>query len=280
MEQKKPEISGPVDSTENLVFTTKGLCVGYRGKNGVTVVAKDIDLGLRAGELTAIIGVNGIGKSTLLRTLAKLQPKLSGTITLNGNPMEKYSSMELATLLGIVLTEGPASRHLTVNELVALGRQPYTNWLGTQRETDEAQIHNAMELLELESLGGKSCFELSDGQMQRAMIARVVAQDTPLVFLDEPTTHLDLYHKVRILKLLQFMAHDLGKAVLFTTHEISLALELCDRILILGASEHAFGTPRMLMESGRFDSLFPSDTIRFDKESRTFHIVGPNEDTP
>lgn len=224
------------------------------------------------GELAAIVGVNGIGKSTLLRTLGNVQPKLSGSITLNKVPLEHHTIAELAAQVSVVLTEPIASKNLTVQELISLGRQPYTNWLGTLTAEDREKISLALELVQISDLKAKKCYELSDGQLQRVMIARAIAQDTQLILLDEPTTHLDLYHKVQILKLLKSIAHKTNKTILFTTHEIEIAIQLCDKMLILERNQSTFGSPCELIQSKSFENLFPRDTITFDEQTGTFRV--------
>jgi iron complex transport system ATP-binding protein len=224
------------------------------------------------GELAAIVGVNGIGKSTLLRTLGNVQPKLSGSITLNKVPLEHHTIAELAAQVSVVLTEPIASKNLTVQELISLGRQPYTNWLGTLTAEDREKISLALELVQISDLKAKKCYELSDGQLQRVMIARAIAQDTQLILLDEPTTHLDLYHKVQILKLLKSIAHKTNKTILFTTHEIEIAIQLCDKMLILEKNQSTFGSPCELIQMKSFENLFPADTITFDAETGSFRV--------
>jgi len=224
------------------------------------------------GELAAIVGVNGIGKSTLLRTLGNVQPKLSGSITLNKVPLEQHSTAELAAGISVVLTEPIASKNLTVQELISLGRQPYTNWLGTLTAEDRDKISLAMDMVQISELKAKKCYELSDGQMQRVMIARAIAQDTQLILLDEPTTHLDLYHKVQILKLLKSIAHTTKKTILFTTHEIEIAIQLCDKMLILEKNRSTFGSPCELISKKSFENLFPPDTITFDPQTGSFRV--------
>ncbi len=236
------------------------------------MIATNINFSLKKGELAAIIGVNGIGKSTLLRTLGKVQPKLSGNILLNSTPLEKLTSLALATEISVVLTEPIASKNLTVMELVSLGRQPYTNWIGTLSDQDKTKIKSALNLVELTSLQYKKCYELSDGQLQKVMIARALAQDTPVILMDEPTSHLDLYHKVQILKLLQDIAHKTQKTILFTTHEIEIAIQLCDKMLILEKGKSAFGEPCDLIRNKNFENLFPSDTITFDGKTGAFRV--------
>jgi len=249
-------------------IAVKNLAIGYKNK----MVADTINFSMDVGQLCAIVGVNGVGKSTLLRTLGRLQPKLSGEIEVKGTNLAQYSSFTLAQALSFVLTEQPASKNLTVQELIALGRQPYTNWIGTLTSEDKRQVEESLSSFLLENLRHNKCHELSDGQLQRVLIARAMAQDTPLILLDEPTTHLDLYHKVQILKLLQELAHSKQKTIIFTTHEIDLAIQLCDKILILDGQENPSGTPRELIEQKCFDHLFPSEMVQFDSKTGSFKV--------
>ena len=254
------------------MLEVKDLEVGYSTKNGALTVCEDLEFQVSQGEMAAIVGINGIGKSTLLRTLGRVQRKLSGNIMVNGRELNSYKSREWALEVSVVLTETPASKNLTVEQLISLGRHPYTNWIGTLSEGDIEKIGEAIQMVGLDPLRYKKCHELSDGQLQKVMIARALAQDTRIILLDEPTTHLDLYHKVQILKLLQRIAHETNKIVLYTTHEIDLAIQLCDRILILQKNNYAYGTPKELIASERFNNLFPKDTIRFDPNSSSFKV--------
>ncbi|MBO0322436.1 ABC transporter ATP-binding protein [Muricauda sp. CAU 1633] len=253
---------------KNSIIEVKALAVGYGSK----VVAKNINLSLEPSVLCGIVGVNGIGKSTLLRTLANFQPKLGGEIEIQNKSLEKYTPSDLAQKLSVVLTEQPTSKNLTVQELITLGRQPYTNWIGTLTSADKMHIQKSMEAFLLEELRNTKCHELSDGQLQRVLIARAMAQDTPLILLDEPTTHLDLYHKVQILKLLQQLAHKSQKTIVFTTHEIDLAIQLCDKILILDGDTNPFGDPCELIEQKHFEQLFPSEMVQFDTKTGSFKV--------
>lgn len=246
--------------------------IGYESGKNRNSVCRDIDFNIVEGEMAAIVGINGIGKSTLLRTLGRVQPKLSGKILVNDSPTEEYKSRDWAMEVSVVLTEVPASRNLTVQQLISLGRHPYTNWIGTLSAYDIECIREAIHMVGLDTLKHKKCHELSDGQLQKVMIARALAQDTRIILLDEPTTHLDLYHKVQILKLLQQIAHQTQKIVLYTTHEIDLAIQLCDKILILHKRNSVFGTPKELIDSEHFYNLFPRDTIRFDPQSASFKV--------
>lgn len=244
------------------------LNIGY----GSNTIAENISFDLQIGELAAIVGINGIGKSTLLRTIGGFQPKLKGSITIEGKELATFEALELATKVSVVLTEPIASKNLSVTELLALGRQPYTNWLGKLSQEDVSIITKSSSLLELDTILDKKCYELSDGQLQRVMIARALVQDTDIILLDEPTTHLDLYHKVQILKLVRHIAHTTKKIILFTSHEIELAIQLCDKILVLDGQRNAFDQPCKLIENKSFDSLFPTDLISFDSTTGSFKI--------
>ena len=253
---------------QHSALKVKDLSIGYKN----TVVASEINFDSLSGELIGIIGVNGAGKSTLLRTLGNIQAALSGSITIDEKSLASYNSVELASKIGVVLTESLASNNLTVQELIALGRQPYTNWIGTLTDTDASKINNAIALLKLEELVHKKCYELSDGQLQRVLIARAFAQDTSIILLDEPTSHLDLYHKVQILKGLKSISQETGKTILFTSHEIEIAIQLCDKILVLKKTGSSYGKPSELINQGAFDKLFPADTISFDSTTGSFRF--------
>lgn len=256
----------------HIILKAEQLSIGYKTKKTETVVASNINFSLQKGQLIGLVGANGIGKSTLLRTLIKVQPALSGSISLNNKDIKTTSNIELAKQLSIVLTEPLTSKNLSVYELVALGRHPYTNWVGNLTEEDTAIINNALEAINISDLKDKRCYELSDGQLQKVMIARALSQDTDLIVLDEPTTHLDMYHKAYILKLLQKLTKDTGKTILFSSHEIDLAIQLCDTMIVMRDNEVICEQPYNLISEGVFDSLFPEDLISFDKTTGSFKV--------
>ena len=257
---------------KHIVLSVKDLTIGYSSKKRTTLVSENINFSLKEGELVALVGANGIGKSTLLKTLTGMHPRLSGSVFLNGKDLDGYSPLQVASQLSIVLTEAPASKNLSVVELVSLGRQPYTNWMGKLSEVDKKAIHNALKVTNTESLSQQKCFELSDGQLQRVYIARALAQDTPIIVLDEPTTHLDLYHRAYTLKLLKKLAKETKKTILFSTHEIDLAIQLSDKLIVMAPQATYIDSAAKLIEDGRFDALFPKDTIDFDPGSGRFTI--------
>ena len=249
------------------------LSIGYPGKKGKEIrIAENLSLSLKQGDFCGIVGANGIGKSTLLRTLAGVQPALGGKVRIMGKELRTLSPQELASSLSIVLTEPLATRNLTVRELISLGRQPYTNWLGTLTQDDTEAIDTSISSVGLQALQDRKCYELSDGQLQKVLIARALAQDTPIMMLDEPTTHLDLYHKVQVLKTMKRIAREYGKTVVYTTHEIDLAIQLCDQMLIMDSTGYHFGAPCEHIENKSFQHLFPPDLIGFDSRTGTFKI--------
>lgn len=201
-----------------------------------------------------------------------MQPSLAGSVLIQGKTHTDFHPVELATVVSVVLTEAPSSKNLSVLEFVSLGRQPHTNWLGSLTVGDKRLIEEALTLTRTTDLKDRKCFELSDGQMQRVAIARALAQDTPLILLDEPTTHLDIYHRASVLKLLKNLTKKTGKTIVFSTHEIDLAIQLSDAMLVLTESDHFFGDPCSLIEAHRFGDLFPKDTVEFDEKTGRFTI--------
>lgn len=256
----------------NSILKVKNLSIGYSHKTSTKTIASNIDFHIDSGELVAVIGVNGSGKSTLLRSLSGVQPLLSGEIFIQSQKLAQISSEKMATYISLVLTEQPLSKNLSVFELVALGRQPYTNWIGRLAEKDIKAINNALKMVAIEDLKARKCYELSDGQLQKVLIARALAQDTPLILLDEPTTHLDLFHKAFVFKLLKQLSVETNKAIIFASHEINLALQLCDRLVLIKENKVIDGTPKELVDSGLLQDIFPKNLIYFDKASASFKI--------
>lgn len=253
-----------------IILQTTGISIGYSHKKVSNVIASDINLSLEKGKLIALIGANGIGKSTLLRTLTGIQKPLSGTVFLNGTDIHQQSALELSRYLSLVLTEKLPPSSLTVFELVALGRQPYTNWIGTLSDEDLQQINHAMELTQITHLSYKKHYEISDGQLQKVLIARALAQDTPLIILDEPTTHLDLLHKVSLFRLLKKLTQETDKCIFFSTHDIDMAIQLSDEMVVMTPENVIQDLPSNLIQNGIFDTLFKDEHIVFDVEKGKF----------
>jgi len=257
----------------NSILSTSNLSIGYETKKEKIVIATNLNLNLQAGKLISLIGANGIGKSTLLRTLCGIQKPLSGIVFLNQNNIQDYEPLALAENLSLVLTEKLPPSNLTVFELIALGRQPYTDWLGKLSNDDVSKVNEAMQVNQIEHLATKKHFEISDGQLQKVLIARALAQDTPLIILDEPTTHLDLLHKVSVFKLLKKLSQEINKCILFSTHDIDLAIQLSDEIILMTENEVIQDEPCNLISKGVFDTLFKDENIKFDSEKGRF-IIG------
>ncbi|MAP54128.1 ABC transporter ATP-binding protein [Altibacter sp.] len=255
------------------ILDVNALAIGYSHKSDTNKIAEGISFSLKQGSLVGLVGANGIGKSTLLRTLSGMQSPLDGSVLLQGKSFKSYSALGLAAQLSVVLTEAPASKNLTVQELISLGRQPYTNWMGRLSEIDIQVINEAMEATDTFPLAQRKCFELSDGQLQRVYIARALAQDTPLILLDEPTTHLDLYHRAYVLQLLKRLTTEKNKCILFSTHEIDLAIQLSDLMVVMSKEGTYVDQPCNLISAGRFDTLFPKDVIRFDPDTGRFGSI-------
>ena len=252
------------------ILVAYNLSIGYKSKNHHNVIAENLNLNLESGKLVALVGANGIGKSTLLRTLTGIQKPLAGSVTLHNKDIFSYESLALAQNLSLVLTEKLPPSNLTVFELIALGRQPYTNWLGKLSTDDLEKINQAIALTHIEHLVDKMHYEISDGQLQIVLIARALAQDTPLIILDEPTTHLDLQHKVAIFRLLQKLSHQNNKCILFSTHDIDLAIQLSDEIIVMTENGINQDQPCNLITKGIFDTLFEDANLFFDKEKGKF----------
>jgi iron complex transport system ATP-binding protein len=254
------------------ILAATDLTIGYTSKRGVHTLASNLNLSLASGRLISLVGANGIGKSTLLRTLTGIQKPLEGTVHLGNKNVSQYEALELAQNLSLVLTEKLPPSNLTVFELIALGRQPYTNWLGRLSEEDHTKINQAIALTQISHLIDLKHYEISDGQLQIVLIARALAQDTPLIILDEPTTHLDLHHKVSVFKLLKKLSQETGKCILFSTHDIELAIQLSDEMIVMTEEQVMQDQPCNLISHGVFDTLFKDASITFDPTKGTFII--------
>lgn len=209
-------------------ITLSHLSVGY--KVGHAVVS-DINLALQSGKLASLIGANGVGKSTLLKTLTGFLPKLEGSLLLDGKDISEFSQRALAQQISIVLTQKPDVQNLTIEEIVGLGRSPYTGFFGKLHANDQQIVDESITAVGIEKLKNRMIQTLSDGERQKVMIAKALAQQTPVIFLDEPTAFLDFSSKVETFQLLQRMAHEMGKLVLLSTHDLELAVRFSDTLL-------------------------------------------------
>lgn len=249
-------------------LSIQNLSIGYPNN----LLASDLTLDIIPGELTAVIGVNGSGKSTFLKTISGQLDPLRGALFLAEQPLNKFSLKTRSEYISIVLTNPEYSQNLSVYEVVALGRHPYTNWLGALTKNDKTIIQNAMERVDIQDLSDQKCNELSDGQKQKVFIARSLAQQTKFIVLDEPTNHLDLYNKAYVFKLLKKLTKDTKKAIVFATHEINSTLQLCDKIIMINKGRFIQGAPKDLIKRGVMHDLFPEDLILFDEHSNSFRM--------
>jgi iron complex transport system ATP-binding protein len=259
-------------SSNKTILSTSNLSIGYQSKKEKNTIAENLNLTFEEGKLISLVGGNGIGKSTLLRTITGIQKPLAGTVMLKEKEIHNYESLALAQNLSLVLTEKLPPSNLSVFELIALGRQPYTNWLGKLSAEDLKKINQAITLTHIEHLIDKKHHEISDGQLQIVLIARALAQDTPLIILDEPTTHLDLFHKVSVFKLLKKLSLETNKCILFSTHDIDLAIQLSDEMIVMSESSVEQDQPCNLITKGIFNTLFKDSSITFDGEKGKFVI--------
>ena len=249
------------------------LTIGYTTKKGLNVIQSGLDLTAERGELIVLVGKNGCGKSTLLRSISCLQPIFEGSILLNDKNLSELSVTKRARLLSIVLTEQQSVASFTVKELISIGRDPYTGWLGNLTEEDNRIISRALKLTYLKGFEERNINELSDGERQRAFIARALAQDTPLIILDEPTSHLDLPNRINILLLLQKLARDTGKTILISTHELETAMQVADKLWLMENRGGGFvGIPEDMVLNGNFDKVFQHHNYEFDKEYGSFVV--------
>ncbi|MEZ4663646.1 MAG: ABC transporter ATP-binding protein [Caldilineaceae bacterium] len=259
-------------------LSTHKLAVGYKTKGRAAVpLLGPLDIALHPGELTCLIGPNGAGKSTLMRTLAGMQPPLAGHVHLGEAPIEQIAARDLARRLAIVLTERVDVGNLSSYALVALGRHPYTDWRGHLSTHDETVVRNALITVGAAALAHRPVNELSDGERQKVMIARALAQEPQVLLLDEPTAFLDLPRRVEILQLLHRLAREQECAVLLSTHDLELALRLADRLWLLPTGgQLTVGLPEELALNGALAAAFRSEGVEFDSQLGSFKLQRPH----
>ena len=256
----------------------KDLSIGYTQKGNEKVVAQGLNAAINSGELTCLLGCNGVGKSTLLRTLSAFQPALGGEIFLLNSdaslhPLTSYTDKELSRMIGIVLTEKPDVRNMTVEDLVGMGRSPYTGFWGTLSADDKQIVADAIRMVGIESLRGRMIHTLSDGERQKVMIAKALAQQTPIIYLDEPTAFLDYPSKVEMMQLLRRLAHEQQKTIFLSTHDVELALQLSDCLWLMEPNLLSVGTPRQLADSGALSRFVEREGIVFERDSLTLRVI-------
>ena len=259
-----------MNSVELLI--SRGLQTGYQSGGRKTVVSGPLpDLTVRAGRLICLLGPNGSGKSTLLRTLAGLQPALGGMVEIGGRTALR--SVELARQMSLVLTDRVGGSNLNVWSLVALGRYPWSGWLGVLTDTDRDIIRRGIAAADVGDLVNRKVHTLSDGENQKVMLARALAQDTPILMLDEPTAHLDLPSRIRLMRLLHRLAREMNKGILLSTHELDLALQVADEVWLLqSAGPLQMGAPEDLVLGGVFEAAFEKEDVHFDRVTGVFRL--------
>ena len=252
----------------------RNLSIGYQTKHGIKTVATDINGTIRSGELTCLLGANGVGKSTLLKTLSSFQPKTGGEILLEGKELSEYNDKQLSRLIGVVLTEKPEVRNMTVRELVSLGRSPYTGFWGTCSKDDLQVVDEAIAMVGIEPLKKRMVHTLSDGERQKVMIAKALAQQTPVIYLDEPTAFLDYPSKVEVLQLLCRISREANQVIFLSTHDVELALQMADTIWLMTKGEAvAIGTPKDLALQGALGRFIEREGIAFDAKTMTIKVT-------
>jgi len=258
------------------ILSTLSLSLGYSKNGNLKTIQTELDLKLMPGEMVCLIGPNGTGKSTLLRTLSGLQKALSGKIQIDKQDLLELSHSEKAALIALVLTEKIEVDNATVYDIVSFGRFPYSNWWGNNSENDIDLINKSIDLVHLTNKKQSFFCELSDGERQRVMIAKALAQDTPIIMLDEPTAHLDLPNRVEIMLLLHKLAHTTGKAIVLSTHELDMALQAADKIWLMTNNKGIeCGIPEDLVLNGSFNNAFQSKSYVFNSANGNFTMNYP-----
>lgn len=257
----------------NETIEIQNLSTGYKTKKGEKVVSRGLNAKLNMGELTCLLGPNGAGKSTLLRTLCAFQNALGGSVMVMGRDIKSYKSQELARLISVVLTDNSKINDMTAFEVIAMGRSPYTGFWGRLNDKDKKIIEKCLGWVGIESLAERKMQTLSDGERQKVMIAKAIAQETPIIFLDEPTAYLDYPSKVQMMLLLHRLAKALKKTIFMSTHDLEHALQVADQVWLLDQEKGlAAGMPEDLSIDGKIEEYFNREGITFDRETCFFSI--------
>lgn len=252
---------------------TKNLTTGYPIKGGEVVVSKGVNETLFSGELTCLLGPNGAGKSTILKTLSAFIPPLGGDIEIEGKLISEYRDAELAKVIGVVLTDRINLSNMSVEDLVGMGRSPYTGFWGKLSDHDKEIVEESISLVKIDNLCGRMVHTLSDGERQKVMIAKALAQETPVIFLDEPTAFLDYPSKVEILQLLQRLSRMKDKTVFLSTHDLEIALQISDKVWLVDKKFGIVtGSPEELSKSGDISKYFDREGVTYDPDTRRFKI--------
>ncbi|MBR5855983.1 MAG: ABC transporter ATP-binding protein [Bacteroidales bacterium] len=268
---------------EQSLLEIKSLTLGFSNDKEKKVIFENINATASEGEFIALIGSNGRGKSTLLKTIAGIQPifeakennpKLNnrGEILFNNRKISDFSNKELSQMISFVASHTERANHLTVKDMLSINCYYKTNWLGTITEDDNLRITRALEMVGLQGFEERNSYGLSDGEYQRATIAAAIVQDSSIIILDEPTAFLDIANRFTITKLLQEISHKTGKLIIFSTHDLQLAIDMCDKIWLMTSEGFHNDTPSAIMEKGAFEKLFSNPNMHFNKATRSFEM--------
>lgn len=257
----------------NATIEIKNLSTGYAVKKGEKIISRGLNATLHSGELTCLLGPNGSGKSTLLRTLSAFQPAMGGEVRIMDVPIKQYKPQSLAKLVSVVLTDNSKINNMTAFEVIAMGRSPYTGFWGKLSDKDKKVIEKCLGWVGIEELAQRKMQTLSDGERQKVMIAKAIAQETPIIFLDEPTAFLDYPSKVQMMLLLHRLAKALKKTIFMSTHDLEHALQVADQVWLLDKEKGlATGLPEDLSKDGLIEAYFNREGITFDRETCFFAV--------
>lgn len=248
----------------------KDLQIGYKASGPLGPLHNSE---IKKGKFTVVLGQNGVGKSSFIRTLSGLQEPMSGTVEVDHKNIDTIPLRERSQHIGIVLTEKIQVTNYTVREYVGLGRYPYTNWVNKFSKSDWTIIDKAIQETGSEHLANRRVSELSDGEQQKVQIAKVLAQETPIIVLDEPTAHLDIHHKIQLFKILKKQVSEYDKTVIMASHEVNLSLKLSDKLILLIEDQAYYGTAQELVKQNKIQKLFPEELVKYDSSLGQFILV-------
>ena len=255
-----------------MTLDLRDLHIGYAEDAGRYIVAESLNASLSSGTMACLVGANGVGKSTLMRTLSGFQAALRGEVRIDGRSLEEYTPRELSERVGVVLTERESTPDLTVEEVVAIGRMPYTNFWGKLRAADRRAVDEAIAQVGIDSLRHKKIGRVSDGERQKVMIAKALAQQTGIILLDEPTAFLDYGSKVSVMRLLRQLAHEQGKAILLSTHDLEIAFQTTDELWILQHDGLQTGTPDALEVHGAVSAFLAKSGLYYNRATKSIVV--------
>ncbi len=250
------------------MIKTNNLNIGYTQKGDSINIVSDINISINKGDLIALIGINGSGKSTLIRTLLKFQDYISGDVLLNNKNLNKYTNNELAKNISYVASKLTEQNNITAKDLISLGRLPYTKWFGILSDKDKHIINNVINTLGIEKLAEKEFNNLSDGEKQKVLVARALAQDTDLIILDEPTSHLDLPGKFDLTAVLKKLSKEKNKAIIFSTHDLNIAFANAKIIWFIYDNILISGTPQEIVQNHNFRNIFKNSSLSEQEQNK------------